>query len=931
MPSAAEGPAAVATDTVYASPEAAGGPWSATDGWWKRYFAATDGLSDTAREVLAIDSSYIVGRGIFGAGEPGDERWPASRVRRGLVMGSVQSGKTASMLGAAAIGLDRGLDILVVLAGTRLSLWQQTMERLENQLDADTGGVPRSRRRILVPAEATSDGISTTERYRMTSARVRRALERRMPVIVVALKHARHIQEVRNELVRTVFPEVANLDRPVHMLVIDDEADDGSVLDAAVEAGLNPMWANLKQIPRVIADLWLPPAQATPNNFYATYVGYTATPQANFLQDESNPLFPRDFLVALRTPLDRGELVPRSNTYTEPRGLPYFYTGGEVYYRRGRNANLCVPTTGAPDTDLGAALRAYLVAAAIRIHREQSRLGPATSTRTSFTSREDVKVRAAKPHSMLVHPSAIRDEHFTAAEDILLWAGVTSRNAARAQIESESDRANLPATLAARIDQEEPLWSQWVDTFRASAQTIHQEFNTTAVAQIPDWPVVRDTLIAEVIPSTRVSVINSGPDADDRPEYEPVQNDDGSWSVGRDVSTIFVSGNVMSRGLTLEGLSTTLFLRSSDRPLADTQMQMQRWFGYRGSYIELCRVFASEDQIEFFAHYHENDEAIRAVIAAGMNAEGAAPTPIVLQGNGYTATGKIANLGNAPLYPTRKPFVTVINDGTRPDPNAQIVYDLFAGVPSSSVTSPSRMFGRILDRPLTLTEAADVLDRLSYDRYRPGADNWRGVLWGQIQDRVNAVHALPVGADLYRPALPVPGQSGDLVRKYCPYAIAAYLRLWNACLTRHVRGLFDTGARNAPWAVSDLHRKSEMQPRFWVGVRYGIGPAASGVLASLNFPTSRKGLTAEGDIDGTWGANNPSAVGAEFRGDEYFDYFHRGEEPPRALPGEEPFRPAGADGQILFYLNQPNGQPYPAIAVGVCVPLGGPDQFAAYV
>jgi hypothetical protein len=918
-----------AIDTVYRFPGAirANDP----DSWWERYFAEVSGLSDTAREVLAIDCNYVVDRGIFGAGEPGSEDWPDSRVRRGLVMGSVQSGKTASMLGAAAIGMDRGIDIVVVLAGTRLSLWQQTMDRLEDQLDADIGTTPRQRRRLLVPAVAPTESVSTTERYRMASARIRRALERRMPVIVVALKHARHIQEVRNELVRTVFPEVANLDRPVHMLVIDDEADDGSVLDAAVEAGLNPMLANLKQIPRVIADLWSPPAQATPENFYATYIGYTATPQANFLQDESNPLFPRDFLVTLRTPLDRGELFRRSGTYTEPRGLPCFYTGGEVYYRRGRGANLCVPTTGVPDADLGEALRAYLVAAAIRIHREPGRLGPAASTRTSFTSKDDVKARAAKAHSMLVHPSAIKDEHFTAAEDILLWAGATSRDAARAQIESESDRANLPAALAARIDQEEPLWSQWVDTFRASAQTIHQEFNTTAVAPIPDWPVIKDILLAEVISSTRVSVINSDPDADDRPEYEPVQNDDGSWSAGRDVSTIFVSGNVMSRGLTLEGLSTTLFLRSSDRPLADTQMQMQRWFGYRGSYIELCRVFASEDQIEFFAHYHENDEAIRAVIAAGMNAEGAAPTPIVLQGDGYTATGKIANLGIAPLYPKRKPFITVVNDGTNPDPNEQVVLDLFTGAATSSVASATHTFGLILDQPLTLTQAADVLDRLSYDRYRPGNDNWRGELWRQIGDRVNAVHPLPASTALYRPTLPAPGLLADNARKHCPYTIAAYLRLWDACLTRHVRGLFDTGVRNAPWPVVDLHRKGETQPRFWVGIRYGAGPIATGALASLSIPATRKALTAEGDIDGTWGANTPTARGTEFRGDEYFDYFHRGEEPPRALPGEEPFRPPGADGQILFYVNQRDGQLHPSIAVGVCVPLGGPDQFAAYV
>lgn len=927
MPAEIPLPADPPTDTVFAHPCGSEGSLS----WWETYSSSLSHLTNTTREVLETDCRYIVDRGIFGAGDPDVANWPPGRVRRGLVMGSVQSGKTASLMGVSAMALDRGVDIVVILAGTRLSLWQQTLERLKAQLDPGPDSSAKRRRRHLLPAVPPELKLSPSRRYPFTRVQVARALRLRRPSIVVAMKHTDHLYALRRSLADSVFPEVARAGRTVHMLVIDDESDDGSILDAAVEAGLDPLTAKLKQIPRSIADLWAPPSPAPPGNFYATYVGYTATPQANFLQEESNPLFPRDFLVTLRTPLDRGELVPRSSTYTEPRGLPYFYTGGEVYNRRGRDAKLCIPTTGVPDTDLGAALRAYLVAAAIRVHREQDRFGPATSTRSSFTSREDVKARAAKPHSMLVHPSAIKGEHFTAAEDILLWAGATSRDAARAQIESESDRANLPAVLAARIDQEEPLWSRWVETFRASAQTMHHEFNTIAVAPIPDWPLIKHILLAEVIPSTRVSVINSDPDADDRPEYEPVQNDDGSWGAGRDVSTIFVSGNVMSRGLTLEGLTTTLFLRNSDRPLADTQMQMQRWFGYRGSYVELCRVFASEDQIEFFAHYHENDEATRAVIAAGMNTEGAAPTPIVLQGDGYTATGKIANLGIAPLYPKRKPFITVVNDGTNPDPNEQVLLDLFTGAATSSLASATHTFGVILDQPLTLTQAADVLDRLSYDRYRPGTDNWRGELWRQIQDRVNAVHPLPAATTLYRPTLPVPGQLADEARKQCPYTIAAYLRLWDACLTRHVRGLFDTGARNAPWPVVDLHRKGETQPRFWVGIRYGAGQIATGALAPLSIPATRKALTAEGDIDGTWGANTPTARGTEFRGDEYFDYFHRGEEPPRALPGEEPFRPPGADGQILFYVNQRNGQPHPAIAVGVCVPLGGPDQFAAYV
>lgn len=914
------------TDTVYSAP---GGSHraAAAESWWERYRAAIGNLSSTALEVLETDCRYIVERGIFGNGAPDPATWPMSRVRRGLVMGSVQSGKTASMLGSAAMSMDAAVDIVVVLAGTRLSLWQQTLDRIAEQLDAGPDSSARSRRRLLVPTVPPTESVPTADRYRIASARARRMLGRGAPTVIVALKHPRHIQEVSSAIAQSVFPEVAALSRPVHMLVIDDEADDGSVLDAAVEAGLDPSTANLKQIPRAIADLWSPPTHAVPENFFATYVGYTATPQANFLQDELNPLFPRDFLVALRTPLDRGQIEPRSSTYTEPRGLSAYYTGGETYYTRGREAELCMPTAGTSE-DLADALRGFLVAAAIRTYRDGDRLGPASSAGTVFASKHDAKDRAARPCSMLVHPSASKGEHFDTAAEVLVWAGAESHEAAHALIVGE--QAPLPAAIADRLIDEEPLWAEWIERYRRSASAIHREFNTPAAAEVPAWPVVKEILRTEVFPGTRVSVVNSDPEADDRPEYDPVPVGDHMVRAGRDLSTIFVSGNVMSRGLTLEGLTTTLFLRRSDRPLADTQMQMQRWFGYRGSHIELCRVFAAGRQLDYFLQYHEVDEALRNVVAATMSTDSPAPTPVVLQGGSFTATGKIANLGTAPLHPGRKPFITVINNGyAGPDPNADLVREVFSSGTSSEVESASHAYGRILDTPLSLADAADFLDRLSFDRYRPGVENWKGELWSQLESRVAAVQ--PIDGDrLYRPPNPLPGTSADDPRMRCPYSIAAYLRLWEACLTRRVRGLFVTGERVTPWAVTDLTRRAAFAPRFWIGVRYGSGGDATGVLSDLHIPATAKAVE-NGELRGTWGANNPAATGTEFRGDEFFDYFHRGEVPPRGAGDDEAFRPAGADGQILFYINQHADQTHPAVGVGVCVPLGGPDQFAAYV
>ena len=101
-----------------------------TDGpptWWSCYLSAVErsAISPTAQAVLEEDCRRIVDGGILVDGA-GDGR-PIEGLRSGLVMGSVQSGKTASMLGVAAMSLDAGTDILVVLAGTRLALWSSDL------------------------------------------------------------------------------------------------------------------------------------------------------------------------------------------------------------------------------------------------------------------------------------------------------------------------------------------------------------------------------------------------------------------------------------------------------------------------------------------------------------------------------------------------------------------------------------------------------------------------------------------------------------------------------------------------------------------------------------------------------------------------------------------------------------------------------------
>lgn len=910
---------------------------SSVDSWWARYSAELTRMTPTARAALRADCAYILDRGVFGVGDAGRLNWRGGQARTGLVMGSVQSGKTASMFGVTALALDRGIDIVVILAGTRLSLWRQTYERLTEQLDAGEEVASKATRRLLCPApgvtfSTTSHSLQDT--YRMSSAQVRRKLARSRPLIVVAMKQTDHLYALGSTLRKSVFDAVEQLDRTVHMLVLDDEADDGSVLDAVVEAGLDPLSPSLKQIPRAIADLWEPRSGGAPANLFTTYVGYTATPQASLLQEDHNPLAPRDFVISLRTPLDVGHPVdpahldaPRSSTYPEPNGLENFYTGGEVYYDRGQSAGLCIELTGRPDDDLAEAIRSYLVAGAIRLHWSAGVRGPHSLARTDFDTRDQAIAASPEPHSMLIHPSANTGLHFTSAEDVLLWAGIDDRAAARLSLESGD--ARLPDALVAKMQAEEPLWEAWIDRYQNSSAAIATEFNVINPRPIPDWDTVRGLLESEIIPSTRVSVVNSDERADDRPEYNPLLDETtGRWRAARDLSTIFVSGNVMARGLTLEGMTTALFRRNSNNPFADTQMQMQRWFGYRGDYIELCRVFALRGQIELFGAYHDIDEALREGIVARM--AGDAPAPVVLHGMGFLATGKIANLKHVPLCPSSRPFVTLLNNGQRIDPNAQLVAELFSNRPSSDVSVGQVTRGRALNDSLSLREAADLLDGLQFSSYKPGSDSQIGELWSQVQARVSAAQPLPAGARLYNPPSGGGGEKSP-ARTDCPYAIAAYLRLWDACLTRPVRGLFVTGVPSGRWSMANLMNKQLHQPRFTVGIRYGAGSAiATEPLADLGFQilATLKRVGADGELETRWGANDPMAGPLQYRGDEFFDYYHRGERVP-LLSGGAPWRPVGSFGQVLFYINQLAGQPQPAVAVGVCIPGGGPEQFAA--
>ena len=202
------------------------------------------------------------------------------------------------------------------------------------------------------------------------------------------------------------------------MLVIDDESDDASILDAN----------KTKSIPYYITRLWAGVdavkdfSSTFSENLFATYLAYTATPQANILQSSSNPLSPSDFLMALRTPSGSDSDV----TFREPDGIKSFYTGGELFYGGDHSVHgnesafvqelFFDEETNSPDLSCG--LRAYIVGASINLIKSKKKY---SELQEYYESRDSAKAHSIPNYSMVYHPSADTDEHFFGKQEIIHW------------------------------------------------------------------------------------------------------------------------------------------------------------------------------------------------------------------------------------------------------------------------------------------------------------------------------------------------------------------------------------------------------------------------------------------------------------------------------------------------------------------------------
>ncbi|CAM5545218.1 Z1 domain-containing protein [Streptomyces atroolivaceus] len=480
---------------------------------------------------------------------------------RGLVVGYVQSGKTANFTGVTAKAIDAGYRLVIILGGTLNLLRSQTQRRLDMELigrenilrgadPADTdalvgvdyqddedwpakfvshGGRPSTLGAFDIERLTTRDddyksllnGIRTLEFEKQARtqplydpANLHHAAAR----VMVVKKNADVLEKLLRDL-KKIGPILSE----IPALIIDDESDQASVNTTDPKK-----WENGKVARKAINGQITQLLSLLPR---AQYVGYTATPFANVFVDpgDEEDIFPRDFLISL------------------PR--PAGYMGVQDFHDlEGEGAAEETHVRGIYDDTgdrLQEAMDAFVLTGALKLYR----------------AARGVPEEPFRHHTMLVHESVQQREHASLALRInSMW----HRSAYTGQ-EGHARLATLLTTdFQCFVDDGLPTPTSY-DDLKPYVSRARQLINSGGE------PVI---------------IVNGATERD----YEQAELD---FDRTPHVWKILVGGTKLSRGFTIEGLTVTYYRRTTQQ--ADTLMQMGRWFGFRPGYRDLVRLYIGRE------------------------------------------------------------------------------------------------------------------------------------------------------------------------------------------------------------------------------------------------------------------------------------------------------------------------------------------------
>nr|WP_068893050.1 Z1 domain-containing protein [Pedobacter panaciterrae] len=527
----------------------------------------------------------------------GDPRQDIQPLQKGLVLGAVQSGKTANFNGVINRGVDAGYDMIIVFSGIMEDLRYQTQKRINN----DVIGIGEVGVQINQPLgvgkiqQFGKDGIYQITSITSTSADFKKSMVKSNfnftnQKILVCKKNVGVLTNLIYWL-KSSMPEGCNT-LPKSLLVVDDEADNASLNNLGHKGAEYASKVNGHM--RALLNLFS----------RRSYLGYTATPFANILQDQHGAIECDDAWVIpyrhdgqihqLQCSLAPG-LFPDKFIYK--LAAPTSYLGPKRFFSNGQEQEgdrkipliETIPIPAEDDNysidDTGLFLKKSLIDAIdcfiLSIALRDSR----KNVLQNLPGYND-------NHTMLVHISRLIANQNAAADAIKSYVSYVT---GKIMTDSLSDPSGIY----------ERLKLQWNRFFAYKVANIRsylpEEYNADGLDS-RTWDDV-SSYIPTAVKGVVVKAVNS------------FTGDKLTYPDGASQKYIAVGGNRLSRGFTLEGLTINYFLR--DTNYYDALLQMGRWFGYRPGYIDACRLFIdfpTEEKYDFItAALTELEEQIEAM------------------------------------------------------------------------------------------------------------------------------------------------------------------------------------------------------------------------------------------------------------------------------------------------------------------------------
>lgn len=489
----------------------------------------------------------------------GDPKRLDSFKRKGLVIGDVQSGKTANYTSVCNKAVDAGYKIIIVLAGRTNTLRRQTQKRLESDFIGRQKNDANQQKGEILPTVVVGVGkygdvgSNCVEAFTTNANDFSKKVadtttisinEKMMPKLFV-VKKVKSVLDNLAEWLGDVSQKTIN----VPMLLIDDEADDASV---NTNGDGNPTAINacIRRILKLFSQ--------------STYLAVTATPFANILINpfigETNTidkdLFPEDFIYCLPTP---------SN-----------YIGSEKMFRNDSTSGIVIPI-GEDDV------------------------------------KQSFPFKHKKNQDIVALPESLKKA--------IRFYAIT--NAVRDVLGYSRDHRSMMINVSRFVDVQNRLKGKVIDFWNDSIllyikayskmgvlaleyyeiKEIKAVFDESSIGQ--DYSISWETVQSNLYSSNEhVDILSINQKSTDTLDYERYERENN-----REMRVIAIGGDCLSRGLTLEGLCVSYFYRNSQ--MYDTLMQMGRWFGYRSGYDKLIRVWMAEDAEAWYTHISETTEQLK--------------------------------------------------------------------------------------------------------------------------------------------------------------------------------------------------------------------------------------------------------------------------------------------------------------------------------